>query len=122
MYESKKHHTLIVQKVMDMLEDLPIVERIITAAYYCDGFDTMSISKLLQVSETMVERKRKLVMTCFEKTCQCEVPPEIIEEAFRCLFRLRRYQLSASYAIFLYCTTCERLDAEQNGESPFCEK
>ncbi len=96
-----ENQALTVQVVMDILENLVPIERIITLAYYVDSIDVKRLSEILQISLTNVKfelgnANEYIYAKCLEyeldNNCRLsEVNEHIINEAFIKLFTQDKY-------------------------------
>lgn len=96
-----ENQALTVQVVMDILENLVPIERIITLAYYVDSMDVKHLSEMLQISLTNVKfelgnANEYIYAKCLEyeleNNCRLsDVNEHIINEAFIKLFTQDKY-------------------------------
>ncbi len=110
---------LTTQVVMDVLENLSPIERIIVAAYYCDRFDIYSISKMFKLSPSTASRELNIATNHIQNECEiyqkdnkcslCKIDTCIIYAAFKLLFKTINYILAPNMSQALYYSTCSAL-------------
>jgi len=111
--------TLTTQVVMDSLEKLSPIERIIVAAYYCDRFDIYCISKMFKLSPSTASRELNTATSHIKRECDiyeqdnhcnlCNIDTSIIYAAFMMLFKTINYILAPNISQALYYSTCNAL-------------
>lgn len=101
----KEIRVLTIQVVMDILEDLVPIERIITLAHYTDHFDIRHMADILQMSLDNIKCelgianeyiKTKCLEYELQNNCKlAEVDDCTINEAFIELFKQDRYLINS---------------------------